>query len=39
MRLDRRDILPTMLQVAFTATPTAYAVKGTRGPVSLPLAR
>jgi hypothetical protein len=39
MRTDRRDILPTMLQVAFTATPTANAVMASRGSVSLPLAR
>jgi hypothetical protein len=40
MRVDRRDILPTTPQVAFTATSTAYAVKGLRGSVSLlPLAR
>lgn len=39
MRVDRRDILPTMTQVALTATPAAHAVKGSRGPVTLPLAR
>jgi hypothetical protein len=40
MRVDRRDILPTTPQVAFTAAPMAHAVKGSRGPVSLlPLAR
>ena len=39
MRVDRRDILPTTPQAAFTAVPTVHAVKGSRGPVSLPLAR
>jgi hypothetical protein len=39
MRVTRRDILPTMTQVAFPAIRTAHAVKGLRGPVSLPLAR
>jgi hypothetical protein len=40
MRVDRRDILPTTPQVAFTAAPMASAIKGLRGHVSLlPLAR
>jgi hypothetical protein len=39
MRVTRRDILPTKLQAAFPVAPTAHAVKGSRGPVSLPLAR
>jgi hypothetical protein len=39
MRATRRDILPTVPQAAFTAAPTAQAVTGLRGPVSLPLAR
>jgi hypothetical protein len=39
MRSDRRDILPTTPQAAFKAAPTAIAVMGLRGPVSLPLAR
>jgi hypothetical protein len=39
MRVDRRDILPTMLQAAFPVAPAAHAVTGTRGLVSLPLAR
>ena len=39
MRVTRRDILPTMTQVAFPAARTASAVKGHRGLVSLPLAR
>jgi hypothetical protein len=39
MRVTRRDILPTMTQVAFPAALTAHAVKVSRGPVSSTLAR
>jgi hypothetical protein len=39
MRVDRRDILPTTPQAAHAAAPTAFAVMGLRGSVSLPLAR
>jgi hypothetical protein len=39
MRVDRRDILPTTPQAALKAAPTANAVEGLRGPVTLPLAR
>jgi hypothetical protein len=39
MRVTRRDILPTQPQAVLATAPTAHAVKGSRGPVSLPLAR
>jgi hypothetical protein len=39
MRVDRRDILPTTPQAAFTAAPTVHAVKGSRGRHVFPLAR
>jgi hypothetical protein len=39
MRVTRRDILPTQPQAVLATAPTAMAVKGSRGPVSLPLAR
>ena len=39
MRVTRRDILPTMAQVAFTAAPTVHAVKANGWSVSSTLAR
>jgi hypothetical protein len=39
MRVDRRDILPTTPQAAFTAAPMAHAIKGSRGRHVSPLAR
>jgi hypothetical protein len=39
MRSDRRDILPTTLQMAFPAVTTVHAVKGSRGRHVFPLAR
>ena len=39
MRVTRRDIFPTKLQAAVPAAPTAHAFMGSRGLVSLPLAR
>jgi hypothetical protein len=39
MRVTRRDILPSMAQVAFTAAPAAHAVKGLGWSVTSTLAR
>jgi hypothetical protein len=39
MRVDRRDILPTMPKAAFTAALTVHAVNGSRGRHVFPLAR
>jgi hypothetical protein len=39
MRVTRRDILPNMAQVAFTAARTAHAVKAHGWSVSSTLAR
>jgi hypothetical protein len=39
MRVTRRDILPNMTQVAFTATPKASAFTGHRWSVTSTLAR
>jgi hypothetical protein len=39
MRIARRDILPTMTQVAFPATKAAHAVTGLRGRSLSSLAR
>ena len=39
MRVTRRDILPNLAQVAFTAAPMAHAIKGSGWSVSSTLAR